>query len=60
MLTEQVEAMQPPVQRLRHDNGTHADVPVDLQATAPVSLLLLMLYQVCVPATWHLLSFCLE
>ena len=38
MLTEQIEAVQPPVQRLRHDNGAHADVPMDLQATAAVWL----------------------
>ena len=31
MLTEQVEAMQSPVQRLRHNYGPHANVPMDLQ-----------------------------
>ena len=48
MLTEQVKPMQPPVQRLRHDNGAHADVSMDLQATVPVWSFPLVLHQDCI------------
>ena len=54
MLTEQVKAVQPPVQRLRHGNGAHADVSMDLQATVPVWSFPLVLLQDCIKRIMHL------